>query len=299
MRLVNFGPAGSEQPGVLVDDNTIVPLGPILARTGLYLRDMKDVIALWDLVRPAIEPQLACEPTRLAASEVRIGAPLVRPGKVIAIGFNYPQHTHEILGSPATATEPVVFLKPSDSVSGPNDPVIKPPETTMLDYEIELAVVIGRAGRRISPLKAMDHVMGYVVANDITARDVALGAGLSSPLQLQIARGKGFPTFCPTGPWLVTADEVPAPDDLRLQLRVNGTVRQDDTTSRMLVPIAELIASVSSSMALEPGDLILTGTPTGCGFQFEPPVYLQDGDEVQASISGLGQMSFVVQDERI
>ncbi|MFC9839353.1 fumarylacetoacetate hydrolase family protein [Rhodococcus sp. NPDC127530] len=284
---------------MLVDDSTIVPLGPILARTGLRSQDMRDVIALWDTVRPVIESQIACAPTSFAASEVRIGAPIARPGKVIAIGFNYPQHTHELLGSAATAAEPVVFIKPSDSVSGPNDPVIKPPETSMLDYEVELAVVIGRAGRRISPLKAMDHVMGYVVANDITARDVALGAGLDNPLQLQIARGKGFPTFCPTGPWLVTSDEVPTPDELRLQLRVNGTVRQDDTAGRMLVSIADLIASVSASMALEPGDLILTGTPAGCGFQLEPPSYLCSGDEVLASISGLGEMSFVIQDEQI
>lgn len=299
MRLVNFGPAGVEQPGVLVDGDTIVPLGPILRRAGLQLHDMKDVIAMWDTLRPLIESQIAHEPTRLAVTDVRMGPPVPRPGKVIAVGFNYSKHTSAVIGSATDVTDPVIFLKPSDSVSGPSDPVVKPPETSTLDYEIELGVVVGRAGRRISPLKALDHVAGYVIANDITARDVALGAGLDHPLQLQVARGKGFPTFCPIGPWLATADEVPRPEDLRLTLSVNGVTRQDGLAGEMLVSIPELIAWVSTSMKLEPGDLILTGTPAGSGFELEPPTYLQCGDEVRASISGLGVMSFVVQDERI
>ncbi len=299
MRLVNFGPAGAEQPGVLVDDDTIVPLGPILGRVGFRSNDMKNIIALWDTLRPVIESQLRQNPTTLAASSVRIGPPILRPGKVIAIGFNYPQHTSAVIGSGIEVADPIIFLKPSDCVSGPNDPVVKPPETSTLDYEIELAVVIGRTGRRISPLEALDYVVGYLIANDITARDVALGAGLDHPLQLQMVRGKGFPTFCPTGPWLVTADEVPKPEELRLQLSVNGVARQDSVAGEMLVQIPELIAWVSTGMELAPGDVILTGTPAGCGFQLDPPTYLRSSDVVRASISKLGEMSFMVHDERI
>ncbi len=298
MRLVNFGPAGAERPGVLVDGDVIVPLESLLGRDNGRPHRMNDVIARWDALRPLVAAGLADAPERLPAAGVRIAAPVPRPGKIIAIGFNYPHHTGDGVDAGDAVLPPVVFLKPSTSVSGPYDPVIKPPETSMLDYEVELGVVIGRAGRRIPPVKALDHVMGYVVANDITARDVALGAGLDHPLRLQIARGKGFPTFCPLGPWLVTADEVPTPAELRLELRVNGTVRQHDLAGRMLVPIPELIASVSATMDLEPGDLIRTGTPGGCGFQLDPPTFLYAGDTVLAGITGLGEMSFTVEDER-
>ncbi|MDJ0105026.1 fumarylacetoacetate hydrolase family protein [Rhodococcus erythropolis] len=299
MRLVNFGPVGIEQPGVLVDDDTVVPLVPILARAGLRLHDMKDILALWSTIRTIVEPQLTLERDRIALSDVRIGPPILRPNKVVAIGFNYPQHSTEILGPSAEVSEPVIFLKPPNCVSGPNDSVVKPFETTMLDYEIELGVVIGKTGRRISQIDALDHVAGYVVANDITARDIALGAGLDHPLQLQIARGKGYATFCPLGPWLATADEVPEPADLRLTLSINGVVRQNGKTSSMLASIPELIASVSASMELEPGDVILTGTPAGCGFQLDPPAYLQHGDRVEAGITGLGEMTFQVQNEQV
>jgi 2-keto-4-pentenoate hydratase/2-oxohepta-3-ene-1,7-dioic acid hydratase in catechol pathway len=179
-------------------------------------------------------------------------------------------------------------------VCGPHDPIIRPRETDQLDYEVELGVVIGRGGRRIEGDEAFDHVAGYVLAIDVTARDVALGAMGSSPMLLQITRGKGFPTFCPLGPWLLTADEIRHGEPLSLKLWVNGELRQDATTSEMLVDVPGVIASVSATMDLLPGDLILTGTPPGCGFDLDPPSYLEVGDRVRATITGLGETDQLV-----
>ncbi len=299
MRLATYGPAGGEQPAVFVDDATILPLRPVLDRAGVGVDDVCDLLALWpaveSLVRAALERGDG-EP--LAVGDVRLGPPVPRPGKVVAIGFNYAQHGDGILPAEPPPGEPIVFLKPPTCVCGPNDPLVRPPETDQLDYEVELGVVIGRAGRRIDRDAALAHVAGYLVANDVTARDVAIGAMHHSPLLAQIARGKGFPTFCPTGPWLATPDEVDG-SELRLRLSVNGQPRQDARTSQMVVDVAGLIASVSATMELRPGDLILTGTPPGCGFQLDPPAYLAAGDRVRASITGLGEIDQVVVDEAL
>lgn len=222
------------------------------------------------MVRPLVEAALHDTRHHIARADVRLGPPVPRPGKVIAVGFNYPMHSNAVLGPVAAPTEPVLFLKLPGSVCGPYDPLIKPPETTALDYEIELAVVIGRAGRRIAPADAHAHVAGYMIANDVTARDVALGAGIHSPLQMQLVRGKGFPSFCATGPWLLMRDEQLDSEPLRLRLSVNGEARQDGWSSDMLFDVPALIASISNSMDLLPGDVILTGTPSGCGFELDP-----------------------------
>ncbi|MBO0914027.1 MULTISPECIES: fumarylacetoacetate hydrolase family protein [Streptomyces] len=302
MRIVSFGGPGGEQPGVLVDDHTILPLAPVLAPLGLPATDTTHILALWPAVRPLVEAALHDTRHHIARADVRLGPPVPRPGKVIAVGFNYPMHSNAVLGPVAAPTEPVLFLKLPGSVCGPYDPLIKPPETTALDYEIELAVVIGRAGRRIAPADAHAHVAGYMIANDVTARDVALGAGIHSPLQMQLVRGKGFPSFCATGPWLLTRDERDEQLDsepLRLRLSVNGEARQDGWSSDMLFDVPALIASISNSMDLLPGDVILTGTPSGCGFELDPPAYLVEGDEIRGSITGLGELHQRVTDEDI
>jgi 2-keto-4-pentenoate hydratase/2-oxohepta-3-ene-1,7-dioic acid hydratase in catechol pathway len=299
MRIVSFGGPGGEQPGVLIDDHTILPLAPVLAPFGLPATDITQILAVWPTARPLVAAALADPEHRIARAAVRLGPPVPRPGKVIAVGFNYPVHSHAVLGDVPAPTEPVLFLKLPGSVCGPYDPLIRPPETAALDYELELAVVIGRAGRRIAPGDALDHVAGYMIANDVTARDVVLGAGgTGSPLQMQLLRGKGFPSFCPTGPWLVTPDELPDAEPLRLRLSVNGQARQDGWTSDMLFDVPTLISSVSATTDLLPGDVILTGTPSGCGFALDPPAYLTDGDEIAGSITGLGEMRQRVMDER-
>ncbi|MFI1380376.1 fumarylacetoacetate hydrolase family protein [Embleya sp. NPDC020886] len=305
MRIVSFGGPGGEQPGVLVDDHTILPLAPVLAPFGLPGADTTHILALWPTVRPLVEAALHDTRHHIARADVRLGPPVPRPGKVIAVGFNYPMHSNAVLGHLTAPTEPVLFLKLPGSVCGPYDPLIKPPETAALDYELELAVVIGRAGRRIAPADALDHVAGHMIANDVTARDVALGAGIHSPLQMQLVRGKGFPSFCATGPWLRMRDErvvdehdgSPDTEPLRLRLSVNGQARQDGWSSDMLFDVPTLIASISNTMDLLPGDVILTGTPSGCGFELDPPSYLVDGDEIRGTITGLGELCQRVTDE--
>ncbi|MFE5159486.1 fumarylacetoacetate hydrolase family protein [Streptomyces sp. NPDC056697] len=297
MRLVTYGPPNGEEPGVLIDDHLLLPLRPVLGRAGLHIAEMGDLLGLWPAVEALVRQAVVAGDGAVPLDGLRLGPPVPRPGKIVAMGFNYPQHATGVLSGAEPAGDPVVFLKPPSALSGPNDPLVKPPETTQLDYELELGVVIGRACRRIRRQDAQAHVAGYMIANDVTARDIALGAGASNPLLLQIARGKGFPTFCPTGPWLLTSDEIDPDRPLRLTLSVNGERRQDAWTSSMLVDVPGLIASVSATMDLFPGDLILTGSPAGCGFQLDPPGYLHDGDRIQAAITGLGHMDLVVCDE--
>lgn len=288
MKLVSFGPPGAEEPGVLVRPDAILPLRH---GDGLPAGGWSEILRCWaaaePLVRSAVARHVGGELVPVAGT--RLGPPVPRPGTVIAIGFNYPTHGDEVLGAVRPAGEPIVFLKPASSVCGPSDAIVCPPETSQLDYEVELAVVIGLGGQRIPNDEALKHVAGYMVANDVTARDIAFGEGTDHPLLAQIARAKGSPSFCPTGPWLVTPDEF-TPADAVLRLWVNGELRQQDSTAGMAAGVAELIASVSRSMALRPGDILLTGTPPGCGFQLDPPRFLTDGDVVEAEIDGLGRM---------
>jgi 2-keto-4-pentenoate hydratase/2-oxohepta-3-ene-1,7-dioic acid hydratase in catechol pathway len=208
-----------------------------------------------------------------------LAAPLT-PGKVVAIGLNYRVHADE--SGVAAPEEPLVFAKFPSSVTGPNDPiVIDPGLTERVDWEVELGVVIGRRMRDVPVEAALAHVFGYTVANDVSARDVQFGDG-------QWTRGKSFDTFCPLGPVVVTPDELGAPDDLRLTTRVNGELMQDDSTSSMIFGVAELLAYCSRSFTLEPGDLLLSGTPHGCGEFMDPRRSLAPGDVVEAAIEGIG-----------
>jgi 2,4-diketo-3-deoxy-L-fuconate hydrolase len=296
MKLVSFGPFRAEQPGVLRDDGTILPLASLAERHGIPRAGMNEILANWDTLRGPIVGAVAASSEGIDTASVRLGAPVPKPSKVIAIGFNYPSHTAEVLDQQPPPGPPVLFLKPPTSVSGPTDSILRPPETSALDYEVELGVVIGRAGYRIARRDALKHVAGYTLANDVTARDIAFGAGLEHPMLIQIARGKGSRTFCPLGPWLLTADEVDDPT-FRLELSVNGEQRQSASTAGMAVDIAGIIESVSLTMELLPGDVILTGTPAGCGFQMDPPRYLAAGDVVMVSSPGLGSMTSLVEDE--
>jgi 2-keto-4-pentenoate hydratase/2-oxohepta-3-ene-1,7-dioic acid hydratase in catechol pathway len=210
----------------------------------------------------------------------RLLAPIPRPRKnIMCMGRNYAEHARETGSAPPEV--PVFFTKPPTAVVGPGAPVIHHAVTQQLDYEVELVAVIGRRGRNVSPEKALDYVFGYTVMNDVTARDLQDRHG-------QWFKGKSLDTFAPLGPWIVHRSSLPDPQRLRLQMRVNGEVRQDSTTANMIFTVAQLIASLSAGMTLEPGDLLATGTPAGVAKGMKPPKWLQPGDVMEAEVEGIG-----------
>lgn len=225
--------------------------------------------------------ELASRPPDVKADGIRLLAPLPQPSKVIGVGLNY--RNHAIESGMAIPTEPIVFSKFATAVIGPEMPIRLPEISAEVDFEAELAVVIGRRGRNVSRGDAMNYVAGYTIANDVSARDWQLKRPGG-----QWILGKTFDTFCPLGPALVTADEVPDPHNLRIQLRLNGETMQDSTTSELIFRIDQLIAYLSRVFTLEPGDVVLTGTPPGVGFARKPPVYLKPGDVCEVEIEGLG-----------
>jgi 2-keto-4-pentenoate hydratase/2-oxohepta-3-ene-1,7-dioic acid hydratase in catechol pathway len=224
------------------------------------------------------------DPRHLPVGELVDGvlaAPL-RPGKVVAIGLNYLDHIRE--SNLERPERPLVFAKFPSSVIGPTDPIeLDTSLTSRVDWEVELAVVVGRRMRRVAERSALDHVFGYTVGNDVSARDVQFS-------ESQWVRGKSFDTFCPLGPVVVTADEIPDPQALTLRTRVNGEVMQESSTAEMVFGVAELLAFCSHSFTLEPGDVLLTGTPWGCGEFMDPPRSLAAGDVVEAEIEGIGEL---------
>ncbi|MBG6098802.1 fumarylacetoacetate hydrolase family protein [Nocardioides luteus] len=275
MRLLSVGPPGQERP-VALDDHDI-------------LRDLSAVV-------PAIDGNLLGDPERLASvraavasgrlprvpDDTRIGPPVARPGKVVGVGLNYEDHAEE--AGVAIPEEPVVFLKPSTTVVGPHDEIELPPGSTMTDYEVELGVVVGRRLSRCrDPRQALAAVGGYLTADDVSER-ARIAAGPTW------AKGKCADTFTPIGPWLVTPDAVGDPQDLGLQLWVDGELRQHGTTARMAYGVGEVLAFLSTLMTLEPGDLVLTGTPGGvAALRPEPRPFLREGHVVEAEVTGLGR----------
>ena len=246
--------------------------------TGVDVDDVTDVLRLHEGL-PSIELGDAIESSTY-------GPPIVRPGKIIAIGLNYMDHIRE---TGATAPErPVVFAKFSSSIIGPSDEVIIDPDlTSQGDYEAELAVVIGRPARRVSETDALQHVFGYLVANDVSARDWQKRDG-------QLSRSKSMDTFCPLGPWITTSDAIAEPNSLAIRSWVNGEPRQDSSTAEMIFSVRQLISFCSQTMTLEPGDVILTGTPHGVGFSRKPPTFLAEGDVIRCEVEGLGYIENVV-----
>jgi len=215
----------------------------------------------------------------LDTTNVRILPPVPVPGKLVCLGVNYRDHAEE---AHVTIPErPIIFSKPSTAIVGPEDPVVYPKVSTQVDYEIELAVVIGRTGRNVSESDAFDHVAGYTVLNDVSARDIQFA-------DRQWFRGKGFDTFAPTGPCLVLREQLGDPHNLKMELRVNREVRQKSTTANMIFKIPQIVASISSVMTLQPGDIIGTGTPAGVGFYAKPEKRLKPGDIIEAEIEGIG-----------
>ncbi|MFD5161281.1 fumarylacetoacetate hydrolase family protein [Streptomyces hawaiiensis] len=277
MKLLRVGTAGTERPALLDADGTLRDLSGVVADIdGALLADEEAL----GRVRAAAD---AGDLPVLDATGLRIGPPLGRIGKIVCIGLNYHDHARETGAEPPA--EPVLFMKAPDTVVGPNDTVLVPRRSLKTDWEVELAVVIGRTARYLgSTEEALAHVAGYAVAHDVSEREFQIERGGTWD------KGKNCETFNPLGPWLVTADEVPDPQDLSLKLWVNGELKQDGTTAEQIFPVGEVVRYLSQFMTLYPGDVINTGTPAGVALGApEPKPFLRAGDVVELEIEGLGR----------
>ena len=271
MKLLRFGPSGSEKPGIL-DANGV-------------MRDLSGHVPDWSAAslcpdRLRSLALLPLEDMPAVDGQVRLGAPFTGVGKFVAIGLNYSDHAAES-GMP-TPSEPIIFMKSTTCIQGPDDDVMLPKDSAKTDWEVELGVVIGRTARYVEEARALDHVAGYLVVNDVSERAYQLERGGTWD------KGKGCDTFGPIGPWLVTTDEVSDPQDLDMWLEVNGRRVQTGNTRTMIFGVATLVSYCSRFMTLRPGDIITTGTPPGVGMGMKPPTFLKAGDTMRLSIAGLG-----------
>jgi 2-keto-4-pentenoate hydratase/2-oxohepta-3-ene-1,7-dioic acid hydratase in catechol pathway len=272
MKLVRYGRAGAERPGLVDAEGR--------------LRDLSRVVddITPEVLAPAGLKRLhAVKPERLSAvkGRPRLGCPLAGIGKIVCIGLNYTDHAEEV--AMPLPKEPTIFIKANSAISGPDDPIARPPGAAKLDYEVELVAVIARAARGVDEARALAHVAAYCLMNDVSEREFQMEHGGGT------TKGKSCDTFAPIGPWLVTADEIADPQALGLWTTVNGERRQHGNTKHMVFPVRQLIAYVSRFMTLQPGDLLSTGTPAGVGHGARPPRYLEPGDTVEQGIDGLGR----------
>jgi 2-keto-4-pentenoate hydratase/2-oxohepta-3-ene-1,7-dioic acid hydratase in catechol pathway len=271
MKLLRYGPAGSEKPGVLANDGTVRDLAAIV-------RDIDG-----NLFAEGFPKQLQgidIQSLPVVGDEPRLGPCVAGVGKFICIGLNYSDHAAE--SGMAVPVEPVVFMKATSSIVGPNDDVVIPRGSEKSDWEVELGVVIGKKAKYVTEQDALAHVAGYCVVNDLSERKFQLeGTG-------QWVKGKSADTFGPIGPWLVTADEVPDPQNLTLWLEVDGHEYQRGNTKTMVFGVAHLVSYLSRFMSLQPGDIISTGTPPGVGLGQKPPKYLRAGNTIRLGVEGLG-----------
>ncbi|MEW6705252.1 MAG: fumarylacetoacetate hydrolase family protein [Pseudomonadota bacterium] len=273
MKLVRYGEPGRERPGLIGSDGRLRDLSMLLPELGGAQLGRRTLQALG---------LLDADRLPLAEGPARLGCPVAGVGKVVCVGLNYADHAREAgLALPA---EPVLFLKAPSSIVGAHDAVLIPPGSQKTDWEVELGVVIGEPARHVSEEDAMHHVAGYTIVNDVSEREYQLERGG------QWDKGKGCDSFCPIGPWLVTADEVADPHALPLWLEVNGRRVQNSSTDQLIFRIPHLISYISRFMTLLPGDVISTGTPAGVGLGQKPePWYLKPGDEMRLGIEGLGE----------
>ncbi|MFJ8711746.1 fumarylacetoacetate hydrolase family protein [Streptomyces violaceus] len=277
MKLLRVGTAGAERPALLDAEGTLRDLSGVVADVDGAL--LADEAALGRVRAAAVAGELPA----LDATGLRIGPPLGRIGKIVCIGLNYHDHARETGAEPPA--EPVVFMKAPDTVVGPHDTVLVPRGSVKTDWEVELAVVIGRTARYLGSVEeGLAHVAGYAVAHDVSEREFQIERGGTWD------KGKNCETFNPLGPWLVTADEVPDPQNLSLKLWVNGELKQDGTTAEQIFSVGEVVRYLSQVMTLYPGDVINTGTPAGVALgEPEPKPYLRAGDVVELEIEGLGR----------
>jgi 2-keto-4-pentenoate hydratase/2-oxohepta-3-ene-1,7-dioic acid hydratase in catechol pathway len=274
MKLLRFGPQGNERPGILDRHNQI--------------RDLSGVVA--DISHNVLSPEsieslraLDLESLPVVSGQPRVGACVGGVGKFICIGLNYSDHAAE--ANMAVPKEPVIFMKATSAICGPNDNVVIPRGSLKTDWEVELGVVIGKTAKYVAESNALSHVAGYCVVNDVSERRFQLeGTG-------QWTKGKSADTFGPIGPWLVTTDEIPDPQALGMWLEIDGHRYQDGSTRTMVLGVAHLISYLSQFMSLQPGDIISTGTPPGVGMGQNPPIFLKPGNNIRLGIESLGQQA--------
>ena len=286
MKLVRFGKPGREKPGIIDEEGQIRDLST-------KLKDIDSKAINSNSLK--LVQRVNLKKLNIVKGKPRLGVPVSNIGKIVCIGLNYVDHAKEV-GVPLPK-EPIIFLKPTSSLCGPNDEVMLPKgiipkkgktpsrlvDSKRSDWEVELGIVIGDKARSVPESKAMQYVAGYTIVNDVSERAYQLDAAAG-----QWTRGKGCDTFCPVGPWLVTKDEIPRPQNLSIWLELNGKKMQNGNTKTMVFNIKELISYVSHYMTLHPGDIIATGTPPGVGMGMKPPKYLKKGDEMKLGIDGLG-----------
>ena len=263
----------------------------LLRKLGRPPQDMIELLWLGERYRQALGVIAACAhalgkegPKGLLTllSKAKLRAPIAHPNKITCIGLNYADHARE--GGQEPPPAPIFFLKSHNTICGPGDPIKRPPNSTQVDYEAEFAVVIGKRGRRIPESDAHKYIAGYTILHDVSARDMQFS-------DKQWYRGKSCDTFAPTGPWIVTPDEIPDPHNLRISLTLNGETMQDSNTSNLIFKVPFLISYLSQSVTWEVGDLISTGTPPGVGFARKPPVFMKAGDTVSVSVEGIGTLT--------
>lgn len=273
MKLIRFGAVGAEKPGVIINDKKY--------DTSAFGEDYTETFfANGGLIRLEnwLEGNMASCPE--VSEEERLGPPIARPSKLVCVGLNYAKHAAE--SGMELPKEPILFFKATSAIVGPNDDVIIPKNSTKTDWEVELAVVIGKKASYVSKEEAMEHVAGYMLHNDYSEREFQLEKGG------QWVKGKSCDTFAPLGPFFADKTEITDPHSLHLWLKLNGETLQDSNTSDFIFDIPHLVSYISQFMTLLPGDIISTGTPAGVGLGFKPPVYLKPGDVVELGIEGLG-----------
>lgn len=274
MKLIRFGPKGAEKPGIETTNGSRYDVSA-------FCNDYdQDFFASEGPSRLSEWVARQGEALATVAAGERLGPPIANPSKIICVGLNYAKHALE--SKMARPEEPVLFFKSTTAITGPFDPIVIPPGSTKTDWEVELAVVIGKKASYVSEPDAMQHVAGYLLHNDVSERAYQLERGG------QWVKGKSCDTFAPIGPYLVTADEITDPHSLDLWLKVNGELMQSSNTSDLIFNIPTLVSYISQFMTLLPGDIISTGTPAGVGLGFDPPRYLKKGDVVELGIDGLG-----------
>jgi 2,4-diketo-3-deoxy-L-fuconate hydrolase len=274
MKFVRYGPSGQEKPGILDREGNIRDLSA-------YVRDLQGDVLNFNHLSTLLALDTSSLP--IIDGTPRLGSPVAGVGKILGIGLNYLSHARETGATPGD--EPLVFCKAVSAISGPNDPIVIPRSSLKTDWEVELGVVIGSRTQYVSEKHALDCVAGYIVINDVSERSFQKERGG------QFVKGKSADTFAPLGPWLVTPDEIPDPQNLGLWLNLNGRRQQTGHTGDMIFPVARLISHLSEFMTLLPGDVIATGTPSGVGAGCQPPVFLKPGDHLELGVDGLGRQT--------